>query len=167
MPADRRSALRRTYLSLGLGELVAALVFTIVAVLVVVPRLESASDVTAVWSALVPLLVVLVQAGTYWLAARSWVALRPMPRAWATTYRLFRFADVAVLTVGLVGVIAWWPDGLGTMLLVLAVWLFGVIEYVNYFVARLSYPFGRWFTEVWRWRTPRLVQDLGRAAGRR
>jgi hypothetical protein len=47
---------------------------------------------------------------------------------------------------------------------VLAVWVFGVLEYVNYFVVRLAYPLGRWFTTVGEWRTPRLVQDLGVAA---
>ncbi|MGI9822861.1 hypothetical protein [Agromyces sp. Marseille-Q5079] len=159
--------MRRTYLGLGIGELAAALVFTIIASVLVAPRLESASDVAALWSALLPLLVILIQAGTYWLAARRWVHLRPMPSAWATAYRVFRITDVAVLAIGLVGVFVWWPDGLGTTLLVLAVWLFGVIEYVNYFVVRLSYPVGRWFTEVWQWRTPRLVQDLRHAARER
>lgn len=164
MSAERRGALHRKYLSLGVGELVAALVFAVVATVFVAPRLSADSDAAALWSALIPLLVILVQAGTYWLAARSWVEQRPMPTAWAGTFRLFRVADAAMLAAGLVGMIVWWPDSVGTTLLVLAVWTFGVIEYVNYFVVRLAYPIGRWLTTVGQWRTPRLVQDLKGAA---
>ncbi|GAA1823657.1 hypothetical protein [Agromyces salentinus] len=166
MSAERRSILRRKYLSLGAGELVAALVFALIA-WTLVPRLGTASAAAALWSALIPLLVVLVQAGAYWLGARTWVELRPMPAGWAGTYRVFRIADVALLAAGLAGVIAWWPDSFGSVLLVLTVWLFGVIEYVNYFWVRLSYPFSRWFATVREWRTPRLVQDLHGAVGAR
>ncbi len=63
-------------------------------------------------------------------------------------------------TIGLVGVVLWWPGTVGAMLLPLAVGAFGVIEYVNYFVVRLSYPVGRWLTTIGQWRTPQLVQDL-------
>ena len=71
-------SLRRRYLSLGLGELAAAGVFAAVAVSVVMPRLEGPHDSAALWSALAPLLVVLVQAGVYWLLARGWVEQAPM-----------------------------------------------------------------------------------------
>ncbi len=156
--------MRRKYLSLGLGELVAALVFAIVAAASITPRFSGDSDAAALWSALIPLLVVLVQAGAYWLAARSWVERAPMPAGWASTYRMFRLADAAMLAAGLVGVIVWWPESVGATLVVLAVWTFGVLEYVNYFVVRLAYPVSRWFTTVGQWRTPRLVQDLRGAA---
>jgi hypothetical protein len=164
MSTERRAALRRKYLSLGLGELVAALVFAVVAAVLIAPRFSAGSNAAALWSALIPLLIILVQAGAYWLAARRWVELRPMPPAWAGAYRVLRVADAAVLTAGLVGVITWWPDSLGPALLVLAVWTFGVLEYVNYFVVRLAYPMGQWFRTVGQWRTPRLVQDLTGAA---
>jgi hypothetical protein len=164
MSTERRVALRRKYLSLGLGELVAAMVFTVIAAVLVAPRFSDSSDAAALWSALIPLLIILVQAGAYWLAARRWVDLRPMPAAWARAFRVLRVADAAVLAAGLVGVIAWWPDSLGPALLVLAVWTFGVLEYVNYFVVRLAYPMGRWFRTVGQWRTPRLVQDFTGAA---
>ena len=156
--------MRRKYLNLGVGELVAGLVFAIVATVFVMPRFRAGSDAAALWSALIPLLVILVQAGTYWLAARSWVEHRPMPAAWAGTYRVFRVADAAMLAIGLLGVIVWWPDSVGTTLVVLFTWTFGVLEYVNYFVVRLAYPIGRWHTTVGQWRTPRLVQDLRSAA---
>lgn len=156
--------MRRKYLNLGLGELAAAAVFAGVAALVVTPRLTAGSDAAALWAALIPLLVILVQAGAYWLGARSWVELRPMPAGWARTYRLFRGADAAVLVAGLIALLAWWPESLGTTLLVLAVWTFGVIEYVNYFVVRLAYPIGQWVTTVGQWRVPRLMQDLRGAA---
>gem|GEM_PF-4242844 len=45
-----------------------------------------------------------------------------------------------------------------------AAWTFGLIEYLNYFVVRLSYPPTRWFAEVGRRRTPQLRKDLNAAA---
>lgn len=159
----RRRELRRRYLSLGTGELAAAAVFAGLAVVVVMPQLEGDRDHAALWSALTPLLVVLVQAGTYWLMARTWVTCAPMPASAAAVYRVFRAADPVLLAAGLVGVVLWWPGDTGTALLVVAVWAFGVVEYVNYFVVRLSYPPHRWSASVTRWRTPRLVQDLGQA----
>ncbi len=45
----------------------------------------------------------------------------------------------------------------------LLVWLFGVLEYVNYFVVRLSYPVTQWFILVGRRRTPAIVRDVSRA----
>lgn len=160
MAEQRRRELRRKYLSLGVGELAAVVAFAGAAVWFVGPRLSGPTDVAALWSALTPLLVVLVQAGVYWLAARSWVELEPMPAASAAVFRVFRVADVVLLAAGLLGVIVWWPESVWTALGMLAVWAFGVIEYVNYFVVRLSYPLGRWFTVVGQWRTPRLMQDV-------
>ncbi|MBB3036572.1 hypothetical protein [Hoyosella altamirensis] len=155
MPHDRREALRRKYLSLGVGELVAAAVFA-----VVLPRLTSAENAAAMWCALVPLLVILVQASVYWLAARRWVHSRPMPARIAAVYRGFRAFNVALLAAGLIGILVWMPSTIGAALLVLAVWAFGVVEYVNYFVVRLSYPVGSWLSRIGQWRTPRLVQDI-------
>lgn len=45
---------------------------------------------------------------------------------------------------------------------VVAVWLFGLVEYLNYFVVRLAYSPSVWLSEVVRLRTPRLVEDLSR-----
>lgn len=59
---ERRETLRRKYLSLGTGELAAA-VFAAVSVVAVMPRVEIRQDSAALWSALIPLLVLLVQAG--------------------------------------------------------------------------------------------------------
>ncbi|MFI6229274.1 hypothetical protein ACIBCR_18405 [Micromonospora echinospora] len=160
MSAKRRQELRGKYLKLGTGELAAAVSFAVVAIALVMPRLAGPDDSLALWSALVPLLAVLVQAGVYWLAARSWIERAPMPAASAAVYRAFRIADPVLLGLGLAGILMWWPRGVGTALLVVAVWLFGIIEYLNYFVVRLAYPLDRWFTRVGQWRTPRLVQDL-------
>ena len=41
--------------------------------------------------------------------------------------------------------------------------VFGLIEYLNYFHVRLSYPWSTWASQVGRWSTPRLVRDLRRA----
>lgn len=152
--------LRRKYLSLGLGELGAAAVFLALAVGSVMPRLDREGDAVAMWCALIPLLVVLIQAGAYWLLARTWVARTPMPRSIAMLYRAFRVIDVGVVLLGLVGVVVFLPEALGLALAVLAVWVFGAIEYMNYFVARLSYPLWRWPALVGQWRTPRLIRDL-------
>lgn len=160
MVDQRQQSLRRRYLGLGLGELAAAAVFAAVAVGVVMPRLEGSRDSAALWSALAPLLVILVQVGVYWLLARGWVELEPMPARLAALYRVFRVLDVLLLAIALLGVVIWLPDHSGAAVGVVAVWAFGVVEYVNYFVARLAYPLRRWPFEVGRLRTPQLVRDL-------
>ncbi|MDV8005913.1 MULTISPECIES: hypothetical protein [unclassified Rhodococcus (in: high G+C Gram-positive bacteria)] len=163
MVDQRQQSLRRRYLSLGLGELAAAAVFAAVAVGVVMPRLEGSRDSAALWSALAPLLVILVQVGVYWLLARGWVELEPMPARLAALYRVFRVLDVLLLAIALLGVVIWLPDHSGAAVAVVAVWAFGVVEYVNYFVARLAYPLRRWPFEVGNWRRPQLVRDLNSA----
>lgn len=160
MTSGRTRQLRRRYLSLGLGELVAAVVFCGVAATAAGPRLDSDADRFACWAALVPLVVILVQAGVYWLIARTWLGGGRMPHGMASIYRCFRAVDGVLLAVGFVGVVAAGPSSPSVLVLALAVWAFGVAEYVNYFVVRLAYPARRWLTEVGRLRTPRLVQDL-------
>lgn len=150
---------RGQYLNLGLGELFAATVFAYLVASGLVPG----TDHRALWCALAPLLAILVQAGIYWLAARRWVGLAPMPRALATTYRALRIFDPVLLAAGLIGVVVLFPGG-GASLLAVLVWMFGVIEYLNYFVVRLSYPIHRWASTVTQWRTPQLVQDLNSAS---
>lgn len=151
------------YASLGMGELAAAATFTAVASLVVAPRLEEPDDVAGMWAALTPLLVILAQAGAYWLLARSWVARSRMPSSVAAAYRILRVANVAVLAAGLLGVLIWLPaDGL-IAFAVLLVWAFAVVEYLNYFVVRLAYPVLTWPSAVVKWRRPRLVKDLAGA----
>lgn len=159
MGTSRRQALRRRYLSLGSGELAAAAVFLTIALAMGVPRLDKDSRL-AMWFALVPLLLVLVQAGIYWLLARSWVEHHPMPPSIRRTYRSFRVVNVAVLLGGLCGLITFLPDGLASSFGFIAIWMFGVVEYVNYFVIRLAYPPRLWLSTVGQLRTPRLVQDL-------
>lgn len=44
------------------------------------------------------------------------------------------------------------------------VWVFGLVEYVNYFVVQLVYPGSRWSALVGQRRTPRLVQNLENAS---
>jgi hypothetical protein len=164
MSDDRRAALRRRYLSLGLGELFAAVVFAGVAIVSIMPLLERSTDALALWSALTPLLAILVQAGAYWLLARGWVRRAPMPRGLAAVYRAFRVLDPVLLLAGLVGVVIWFPEHPVAAVGIPLVWLFGVIEYLNYFVVRLAYPAGVWFERVGERRTPRLVQDVRAAA---
>ncbi|MFC4374746.1 hypothetical protein ACFO5K_11615 [Nocardia halotolerans] len=159
MVVDRHRTLRRRYTSLGTGELAAAAVFAAIAVSGLLPVTSTRDGALALWSALAPLLVILVQAGVYWLSARGWAGRTPMPRRVAATYRALRVLDPVLLAAGLIGVIVWLPAGAGA-LLVVGVWLFGVVEYLNYFVVRLSYPFHRWAALVTQWRTPRLVADL-------
>jgi hypothetical protein len=164
---DRTAAVRRRYSSLGFGELVAAAVFAYAGVQHVGPWAGGGAQSLALWSALVPLLFVLGQAGAYWLLARRWTPDGRMPRAIAALYRAFRVLDPLVLAAGLVGVLTWLPASGIAATVVLLIWLFGVIEYVNYFAIRLSYPLAEWFGQVWRRRTPRLVRDLRATAARR
>jgi hypothetical protein len=155
--------LRRTFLSLGLGELTAVVVF-VVAQPMVAGRLGDAGG-RALWWAMVPLLAVLLQGGAYWLAARSWLpgTGRPgMPRGVALLYRAFRLLDPVLLAVCLAGVLLTGPDS-GALVLCLFVWTFGALEYVNYYMMRLSYPVGQWFALVGRRRRPALVRDVARA----
>lgn len=158
-PRQGHESLRRQYTSLGLGELTAAAVFAGVAASGLLPVTGTRTGALSLWSALVPLLAVLVQAGVYWLLARSWAGRTRMPRCVAAVYRFLRVLNPILLAAGLVGVIAWFPTGFGAVLVV-AVWLFGVVEYVNYFVVRLSYPVRQWVSLIRQWRTPRLVKDL-------
>lgn len=152
---ERRDARGRRYLNLGVGELVAAVVFALV-----LPRLVDGPDRRALWAALIPLLAVLLQGGTYWLLARGWVGRSVMPSGLATLYTGFRRLDPVLLLGGLVGVLVWLPERPGGVVAVVGVWVFGVVEYVNYFVVRLAYPPARWWRGVKERRTPRLVLDL-------
>lgn len=161
VPRNRRASVRHTFLSLGLGELAAAVVFLVVASTVVSPWLGDDSSF-ALWAALVPLVVVLVQGGAYWLLARGWVLRSSMPASVAQVYRAFRVVDLALLAAGLVGVLVRLPERPVSALAVIGIWAFGVVEYVNYFVVRLAYPARGWVIDVRRGRRPRLVRDLAR-----
>lgn len=163
---ERRDELRSAYLRLGTGELAAAAVFLVVAVSVVVPGVSEEDGRVAVWFALAPLLLMLVQAGAYWLLARSWVMRAPMPRPLATTYRVAGPVTGAALVVGLVGVVSFWPGSVSAQMIAVGVWSFGALEYVNYYVARLAYPVREFPTAIRRWRTPRLVIDMRAARTR-
>lgn len=154
---DRWAAIRRTYLSLGTGELAAA--GTFVALALVQTVLLQAPPL-ALWSAFAPLLVILVQAGAYWLAARSWVGRGTMPKPLAGWYAAFRWLNPLLLAVGLVGLLVGWPDHPLTRILVIGAWGLGLIEYVNYYVVRLSYPIRVWWSRISSWRTPRLIRDI-------
>ena len=156
---ERRRQRRRRYLSIGTGELSAAGIFTFLAVTVVIPSLPGPNTPRAVWSALLPLLFILVQGGSYWLLARSWVGRGVMPRSMAAFYRALTALNPVLLLSGLGGVLVWWPGRFGAVVAT-AIWLFGVVEYLNYFVVRLSYPLTRWFSVVGQWRTPQLVRDI-------
>lgn len=158
--------IRRRYLSLGLGEFVAAMVFAVVAFTVALPKLGDRSLVPLTF-ALVPLLVILVQAGSYWLLALAWAGRGSMSGRVATIYQTFRWVDVALLGVGLLGILIWRPDGAGALVIVVLIWLFGLAEYVNYFIARLAYPPHRWAALVGQWRTPRLMLDIRRVQRQR
>lgn len=159
LSGERSADSRRKYARLGFGELTAAAVFAFLAASGVLPVSQNAEGSLALWSGLAPLLVILVQAGTYWLLARGWVGCAPMPSRVAHAYRAFRVVDPVMLAAGLTGVLVWLPSG-ASAVLILGVWLFGVIEYVNYFVVRLAYPIHQWPFLIAQWRSPRLVKDL-------
>ncbi len=140
----------------------AAAVFAGLAVVVITPRLNSNAAVVALWAALAPLLVVLVQAGGYWLLARRWVGVATMPGWLAGTFRAFRVIDLVLLAAGLIG-LALSARGGATFFVV--IWAFGLLEYLNYFVVRLAYPPGQWFARVTQRRIPQLLKDVASARG--
>jgi hypothetical protein len=90
-----------------------------------------------------------------------------MPAAVALTYRILRVLTVGALVAGLIGIIVWWPGDTAAGLLVAGAWVFGAVEYVNYYVIRLAYPVRQLLPGVRQGRTPRLVLDLrsARSAG--
>ncbi|MCI4012471.1 hypothetical protein [Brevibacterium sp. ZH18] len=155
----RFSPLRSKYLSLGLGELAAVAVFA-TAALLWQDKLATSGALAALWCALLPLLVVLLQAGVYWLLARSWITSGRMPPPTAQIFRVLRVINPIILIAGLVGVIATFPAGPFAAAIVLLVWAFGAIEYINYYIVRLSYPWTQWASEVGHWRTPKLIKDI-------
>lgn len=164
MTNERVATARRQYLNLGIGEWFAVAVFFGVARFSIMPRLDTARDAYALWAALIPLLAILFQGGAYWLLARTWVGRSVMPGSLALLFRVLRVLNVVLLLGGLAGILIWFPTITAWGIVVLLVWAFGVFEYLNYFVVRLSYPFTQWFAEVGRWRKPRLQRDLERAA---
>lgn len=159
MTPERRKALRRTYLSLGLGELASAVVFALVSSRTPISARANPALVIAV----TPLVVVLVQAGCYWLAARTWVGIDTMPRALAVAYRGFGWINPILLGAALIGLLTRLPVSAFDRALVLGVWLFGAVEHVNYYLVRLAYPARQWARLVRQRRTPRLRRDLDAA----
>lgn len=160
---ERRADLRRTYLRLGTGELVAAIVFAVLAQVTVRPRLPAPDHELVLWVALLPLEVVLLQAGVYWLLARSWLLRAPMPAATATAYRCLRAATALLLVVSLLVLLVLLvllPDEPLVAALVLAIWACAAVEFVNYYLIRLAYPVGGWVAGVRARREPRLARDL-------
>lgn len=141
-----------------MGELVAGAAFCVAAAVLQLRLMGT--EKPALWIALFPLILILWQAGAYWLLARSWVGKGSMPSGVAAVYRVFRVLNVLMLVASLVLVGLYLPSRVPVQVLVLAVWVFAVVEYVNYFVVRLAYPMSQWFNRVGEWRTPRLVADL-------
>ena len=161
MDTDRRDYLRARYLSLGWGEATAAAVFVGVAAWTI-PDAFASDAVVAIWWAMAPLLVVLVQAAVYWLIARSWVEAAVMPRRLAQVYRAFSVINVILLLIAAAMIATHWPSVTADAVVVVLVWLLGVVEHTNYFVVRLAYR-RRWWTRVRTWRRPQLRQDVDAA----
>ena len=159
-PDDRREVLRRKFLSLGLGELATVVAFIYIALWVVGPKVRDERTMVTFMVALAPLLLVLSQAGAYWLLARTWVKVRPMPHPLGVLYRLFRVLNVLVIVAAGFYIGFNLPKATGMAVLSIVVWLFAVIEAINYYVVRLSYPISQWFRRVGDRRTPHLVRDI-------
>jgi hypothetical protein len=151
--------LRRRLLNLGSGELVAALVF---AWLSYFASRDDPPGRIGLPLATVGLILVLIEGGCFWLLARSWVPRGRMPRAMARIYLTLRWATPLILVLSAVGLAMRWPSLPQVRILgVMAVSL-GVIEYVNYFILRVSYPVATWWRDVRRLRQPRLIRDVRR-----
>lgn len=159
-PDAQRAVLRRKFLSLGLGELAAVVAFAYIAFWVLGPKVHDERTMVTFMVALVPLLLVLSQAGAYWLLARAWVKVRSMPHPLAVLYRRFLVLNVLVIVAAGFYIGFNLPDPPAMAVLSIAVWLFAVLEFVNYYLVRLSYPMSQWFHQVGHWRTPYLIRDI-------
>lgn len=129
-----------------------------VAAFVFVPRRDPA-DRPAFLLSLLPLVAVLLQGAAYWWLASRWAVTGRMGPRTAATYRAFRALDPLLWTACLLGVVLLGPSGGAAALCGIAL-LFGAVEYLNYYVVRLSYPWAEWLGGVGRLSTPRLVRDL-------
>lgn len=153
------SRLRRRLTSLGLGELASAALFCVVAVLLFDGQPRPWLGVLAT----APLVLVLVSAGIFWLAASRWVPGGVMPIWMARLYLAARWVLPAVELASFAVLVYTWPGlGLSTGLATAAL-LLGAAEYVNYFVVRISYPAVGWMREVRQRRIPRLMREVRRA----
>lgn len=155
--AGRFEPQRRQYLSLGLGELFAAVVFAVFIPLA--PFVTADGARPALLFALAPLIVILIAAGIYWLIARHSIP-RPLPHGAARAYRALRLIVPVMLVACGLGAALTWPGLSPSAFLIVVIWLFAVAEYINYFLVRLSYPWAQWAGQVGRWSTPRLVRDV-------
>jgi hypothetical protein len=156
----RTAAIRRRMLSLGTGELAAAGAFGVAGWLF---SGSMGEGWPAWWAAIATLCLVLVQGGVFWLVARAHLG-HVLPWAWRSAFRAFRLIDPGLLAIALGFVVSQARTAPGAAIASAAVWIFAVVEYVNYFVVRLAYAPLTWFRDVGRWRTPRLVKELYRAS---
>ncbi|MEL4359147.1 MULTISPECIES: hypothetical protein [unclassified Luteococcus] len=155
----RREYLRRRYLSLGTGELVAAVTFAGVFGLYTSTSSSLRPAAPILWLSILPLEFILTQGGIYWLAARDWVKRSCMPPLLAGSFAVLTWAN-PLLLLAAVGMLAWQRPAGSAAALAVACVVFGAIEYVNYFWIRLSYPWKSWARQVTQWRRSRLRQDL-------
>jgi hypothetical protein len=151
--------LRRRLLNLGSGELVAAVVF---AWLSLFASREDPVGRIGLPLATVGLVLVLMEGGCFWLLARSWVPRGRMPRAVARIYLALRWVMPLILILSAVGLAMRWPSLPQVRILGVGAVSLGVIEYVNYFIRRVSYPVATWCRDVRRLREPRLMRDVRR-----
>lgn len=161
--AARRGLARHRLRRIAVGEAVATAVIVAVAAFSVAPRLAP-EDRLAFALSLVPLAAVLVQGTAYWWLAGGWAVGGRMGPGVAAAYRAFRVVDPVLWAGCLIAVVLLAPQAGAAVLCGIGL-VFGLVEYVNYYVARLSYPWTEWLGSVARWSTPRLVRDL-RAARR-
>ena len=142
----RRDHLRRAFSGLAAGELAAATSFA-VALAAVTRTSALRTDATVLWLCLLPLEFVLVQGATYWFAARSWVKRSPMPVPLRRLFTVLTWLDPVVLLAGAVVLAVGRPTAPAAALGALCL-AFGVVEYVNDFGIRVSYPWPSWVRRV-------------------
>jgi hypothetical protein len=152
--------LRRHLLNLGSGELAAAFAF---AWLGVFAGRDDPTGRVGLPLAAVGLVVVLVEGGCFWLLARGWMPCRRMPRTLARIYLTLRWVTPLIFVLSAIGLAMWWPSLPHVRVLGVSAVSFGVTEYVNYFIRRVSYPVATWWRDVRRLRQPRLIHDVRRS----
>lgn len=156
-----RQALRRRFLSLAWGELTltAALVFAGVYWHLWQSRGPFRGETTG---AFVVLELLLLQGAAYWA---SWAlrGRRARRRSIVTAFRALRTINLGVLlALGVTLVLKRLPEGFAVALA-----FFALVEYVNYFVIRLSFPLPDFVRPLARRNFPRslLARELAEQRG--
>ncbi|MBO4426027.1 MAG: hypothetical protein IK128_01585 [Clostridiales bacterium] len=132
------SDLKKTFTSLWTGELVAVLVFWFDYFVFkwIIPGI---GPIVSVTYALIILSFILVQGSAFWLIMLKRLSdPKYMAGIAGKIFKILKYIDVILMCLG-VAVIFIFPDTVFAMVFAFLVLLFALIEWINYYLWRLSY----------------------------